>query len=45
MIYIQETKLNFRGARVFDAVMDDLLAKGMKNAENVWLILIIKFIF
>lgn len=31
----QATKLHFRGARVFLAVMEDLLAKGMKNAENV----------
>ncbi|KAK4486265.1 hypothetical protein RD792_008935 [Penstemon davidsonii] len=28
------TKLYYRGARVFLAVMEDLLAKGMKNAEN-----------
>ncbi|KAL6980024.1 Pectin acetylesterase 8, partial [Sarracenia purpurea var. burkii] len=28
------TKLYFRGARVFLAVIEDLLAKGMKNAEN-----------
>ncbi|CAI8588353.1 unnamed protein product [Vicia faba] len=28
------TKLHFRGARVFNAVMKDLLAKGMKNAQN-----------
>ncbi|KZV19785.1 hypothetical protein F511_18784 [Dorcoceras hygrometricum] len=28
------TKLYYRGARVFLAIMDDLLAKGMKNAEN-----------
>ncbi|XP_025888145.1 pectin acetylesterase 8-like isoform X3 [Solanum lycopersicum] len=28
------TKLHFRGARVFLAVMEELLAKGMKNAEN-----------
>ncbi|KAL0312314.1 UNVERIFIED_CONTAM: Pectin acetylesterase 8 [Sesamum radiatum] len=28
------TKLHYRGARVFLAVMEDLLAKGMKNAEN-----------
>ncbi|PIN13606.1 Pectin acetylesterase [Handroanthus impetiginosus] len=28
------TKLHFRGARVFLAVMEDLLAKGMRNAEN-----------
>ncbi|GAY53515.1 hypothetical protein CUMW_149750 [Citrus unshiu] len=29
-----ETNLHFRGARVFEAVMEDLLAKGMKNAQN-----------
>lgn len=28
------TKLHFRGARVWFAVMADLLSKGMKNAEN-----------
>ncbi|OIV94404.1 hypothetical protein TanjilG_25466 [Lupinus angustifolius] len=28
------TKLHFRGARVFTAVVEDLLAKGMKNARN-----------
>ncbi|CAN0929062.1 V-type proton ATPase catalytic subunit A [Linum grandiflorum] len=28
------TNLHFRGARVWLAVMEDLLAKGMKNAEN-----------
>ncbi|XP_011073252.1 pectin acetylesterase 8-like [Sesamum indicum] len=28
------TKLYYRGARVFVAVIEDLLAKGMKNAEN-----------
>ncbi|CAN4076480.1 unnamed protein product [Withania somnifera] len=28
------TNLHFRGARIFLAVMEDLLAKGMKNAEN-----------
>jgi len=27
--------LHFRGARIFAAVMEDLLAKGMKNARNV----------
>nr|GMD99248.1 pectin acetylesterase 8-like [Ipomoea batatas] len=26
--------LHFRGARIFQAVMEDLLAKGMKNARN-----------
>ncbi|KAL2348777.1 hypothetical protein Fmac_002777 [Flemingia macrophylla] len=29
-----ETKLYYRGARIFAAVMEDLLAKGMKNAQN-----------
>ncbi|KAJ1412441.1 Pectinacetylesterase/NOTUM [Sesbania bispinosa] len=28
------TNLHFRGARVFVAVIEDLLAKGMENAEN-----------
>ncbi|XP_022859720.1 pectin acetylesterase 8-like, partial [Olea europaea var. sylvestris] len=28
------TNLHFRGARIFLAVIEDLLAKGMKNAEN-----------
>lgn len=28
------TKLYYRGARVFRAVIDDLLANGMKNAQN-----------
>ncbi|KAH6760815.1 hypothetical protein C2S52_008521 [Perilla frutescens var. hirtella] len=27
--------LQFRGSRIFDAVIDELLAKGMKAAENV----------
>ncbi|KAJ9152406.1 hypothetical protein P3X46_025974 [Hevea brasiliensis] len=31
------TNLHFRGARIFLAVMEDLLAKGMKNAENALL--------
>ncbi|KAI3804559.1 hypothetical protein L1987_26193 [Smallanthus sonchifolius] len=29
-----KTNLHFRGARIFRAVIEDLLAKGMKNAEN-----------
>ncbi|KAH0648361.1 hypothetical protein KY285_033609 [Solanum tuberosum] len=29
-----ETKLYFRGARIFKAIMEDLWNKGMKNAEN-----------
>ncbi|KAK6129828.1 hypothetical protein DH2020_036414 [Rehmannia glutinosa] len=28
------TKLYYRGARIFVAIMEDLLAKGMKNAKN-----------
>ncbi|CAK9177180.1 unnamed protein product, partial [Ilex paraguariensis] len=28
------TNLHYRGARIFLAVIEDLLAKGMKNAEN-----------
>jgi hypothetical protein len=28
------TKLHFRGARIWQAVMEDLLAKGMDKAEN-----------
>ncbi|MCD9637648.1 hypothetical protein HAX54_021051 [Datura stramonium] len=28
------TNLHFRGARIFEAIMDDLLAKGLKNAKN-----------
>ncbi|MQL99215.1 hypothetical protein Taro_031935 [Colocasia esculenta] len=31
------TNLYYRGARIFVAVMEDLLAKGMKNAENALL--------
>ncbi|KAL8030247.1 hypothetical protein ABFX02_14G274100 [Erythranthe guttata] len=29
-----ETGINRRGARIFNAIMEDLLAKGMANAEN-----------
>ncbi|KAJ9536831.1 hypothetical protein OSB04_029564 [Centaurea solstitialis] len=32
-----KTNLPFRGARIFRAVIDDLLAKGMKNAKNAML--------
>ncbi|KAI4327920.1 hypothetical protein L6164_020329 [Bauhinia variegata] len=28
------TNLHYRGARVFNAMIEDLLAKGMKNAQN-----------
>lgn len=31
------TKLHYRGARVFLAVMEDLLVEGMKNCENAML--------
>ena len=31
----QVTNLHFRGARVWLAVMEYLLTKGMRNAENV----------
>ncbi|KAF3619060.1 Pectin acetylesterase 7 [Capsicum annuum] len=31
------TNLHFRGARIFEAVMDELLAKGLKNAKNALL--------
>jgi hypothetical protein len=31
------TQLHFRGARVFNAVIEDLLTKGLKNASNVLL--------
>lgn len=31
------TKLHYRGARIWLAVMEDLLAKGMRNAENALL--------
>ncbi|XP_015883356.2 pectin acetylesterase 8 [Ziziphus jujuba] len=29
-----ETNLHFRGERIWHAIMDDLLAKGMRHAEN-----------
>ncbi|XP_060168230.1 pectin acetylesterase 8-like [Lycium barbarum] len=31
------TNLHFRGARIFEAVLEDLLAKGLKNAKNALL--------
>ncbi|KAK6947279.1 Pectinacetylesterase/NOTUM, partial [Dillenia turbinata] len=34
ILFHQKTNLHFRGARVFRAVVDDLLAKGMRNAQN-----------
>ncbi|KAK4486266.1 hypothetical protein RD792_008936 [Penstemon davidsonii] len=29
------TNLHYRGARIFDAIMEELLVKGMKDASNV----------
>ncbi|OIT22040.1 pectin acetylesterase 8 [Nicotiana attenuata] len=29
-----DTKLYYRGARIFNAIMNDLIGKGMQNAEN-----------
>ncbi|KAM7493671.1 hypothetical protein LguiB_028280 [Lonicera macranthoides] len=34
---VKGIKLHYRGERVFDAIMEDLLSKGMKNASNVLL--------
>lgn len=31
----QSTNLHYRGARVWQAVIEDLLAKGMNKAENL----------
>ncbi|KAM7468994.1 hypothetical protein LguiA_007177 [Lonicera macranthoides] len=31
------SKLYFRGARIFDAILEDLLTKGLKNASNALL--------
>ncbi|XP_031097493.1 pectin acetylesterase 11-like [Ipomoea triloba] len=31
---IQTTYLSYRGGRIFNGIMDDLLAKGMANATN-----------
>ncbi|KAI3804558.1 hypothetical protein L1987_26192 [Smallanthus sonchifolius] len=33
-----KTNLHFRGARIFRAVIEDLLAKGIKNAKNAMLV-------
>nr|GEW49492.1 pectin acetylesterase 8-like [Tanacetum cinerariifolium] len=30
-----KTNLHYRGARIFNFVIEDLLAKGMKNAKNI----------
>ncbi|KAL6533699.1 hypothetical protein OROHE_013532 [Orobanche hederae] len=32
-----QTNVTYRGSRVFNAIMEDLLAKGMNNADNVLL--------
>ncbi|XP_020548052.1 pectin acetylesterase 8-like isoform X2 [Sesamum indicum] len=34
LVYLENTDIKRRGARIFDAIMEDLLAKGMKNAKN-----------
>ncbi|XP_033509765.1 pectin acetylesterase 8-like isoform X4 [Nicotiana tomentosiformis] len=34
IILLSATNLHFRGARIFDAVIEDLLAKGLKDAKN-----------
>ncbi|KAM3248388.1 hypothetical protein P3L10_010157 [Capsicum annuum] len=31
------TNLHFRGARIFDAVIEVLLAKELSNAKNIWI--------
>lgn len=41
----QATNLHFRGGRVFRAIIDDLLAKGMINAKNVLQILLNSLLF
>ncbi|KAL8490496.1 hypothetical protein ACS0TY_022500 [Phlomoides rotata] len=33
-----KNNLTFRGGRIFNALMDELIAKGMGNGQNVWLI-------
>ena len=33
---MQNAKVYYRGARLWRAIMDELLAKGMKNADTVW---------
>lgn len=38
----QTTKLHFRGARIFSAVMEELLARGMVHAKNVITLMIEK---
>ncbi|KAJ3680713.1 hypothetical protein LUZ60_016991 [Juncus effusus] len=35
--FYQATKLNYRGARIWNAVMDDLLSNGMNKAKNALL--------
>lgn len=36
LLFSQVTKHYYRGARIFNAVVKDLLAKGMKDAKNVF---------
>ena len=34
-LIIQVHKLHYKGAKIFNVIVKDLLAKGMKNASNV----------
>lgn len=36
----QATRLHYRGARIFKAIMEELLAQGMKKSQNVQVIYI-----
>lgn len=40
----QDAQLNFRGQRIWLAAMEDLLSKGMKNAQEVRSCLMINII-
>lgn len=33
--FYQVYKLHYKGAKIFDAIVKELLAKGMSNASNV----------
>jgi hypothetical protein len=41
MFAIQSTNLHYRGARVWNAIIEDLLEKGMSKAQNVCSLLIV----
>ncbi|KAK4731368.1 hypothetical protein R3W88_024356 [Solanum pinnatisectum] len=34
IVHLSATNLHFRGARIFEAIMEELLVKGLKNAKN-----------